>query len=52
MGSEFLAVYQRLDPAIEAEHRNVALHCVNTIIGDGQGEKNQLWKFSEQHPLF
>ncbi|ATB32319.1 TetR family transcriptional regulator [Melittangium boletus DSM 14713] len=34
MGSEFLAVCERIDPESEALHRKVALDCVATILGD------------------
>lgn len=34
MGSEFYHVCERLDPAIEAQHRKVALECVAKIIGN------------------
>ena len=34
MGSEFFDVCERLDPAIEALHRKVALECVAGILGD------------------
>lgn len=34
MGSEFLEVCERLDPATDAEHHRVALDCVSTILGD------------------
>jgi len=34
MGAEFYDVCERLDPAIDAHHRKVALQCVATILGD------------------
>lgn len=34
MGSEFFDACERLDPAIEAQHRKVALECVAVILGD------------------
>lgn len=34
MGREFFDACERIDPAIEAKHRKVALDCVATILGD------------------
>src|SRR5262245_8296839 len=34
MGSEFFEACERIDPEIEAQHRNVALKCVASILGD------------------
>jgi AcrR family transcriptional regulator len=34
MGAEFYDVCARLDPEIEARHREVALECMTTILGD------------------
>jgi len=34
MGSEFFDICERLDPAVDAQHREVALQCVTTIIGN------------------
>lgn len=34
MGSEFYDVCERLDPAIDAQHRKVALQCVAAILGN------------------
>jgi len=34
MGGEFFDACEQLDPAIEAQHRQIALQCVTALIGD------------------
>lgn len=34
MGSEFLESCERIDPAVEARHRKVAMECVAAVLGD------------------
>lgn len=36
MGSEFFAACERVDPAIDARHREVALQCMAEILGDNE----------------
>lgn len=36
MGTAFLDVCARIDPEIEARHRDVALQCATAILGDGE----------------
>lgn len=39
MGSEFFEACERIDPAIDAQHREVALQCVTEILGDAPSAK-------------